>query len=594
MANKLFSGKSSRTKIFTVISVVAIILILVMNLVITSFGIFGNFYIDLTPEGLYTVRDVMYDVCDGIFYMEDGSLREQGVTVTFCDDPDNLIEDTYTRVVYYMVVELAKKYPNLDIKTVNVTMDPTSVAKYKSTSLTEIQPTDVIVSYGDRYRIASASSFWRIGSETVYSYDGEYKLASILLSLTLVDRPVAYFVTDHGEDFYAPTEGITDEEALRVQQEMNKETGYLYDLLGEKGLEVKTLSLSGLIEEAERQSEESGKHVYPAIPDDCVLLIINDPKTDFPTNEDKFSSYSYVSETELLDRYLSRNCGSIMVAKDYRYDLPVFEDFLAEWGIQFSNTLVKDTDSYIKDSNKEDGTTVITQYGTDEESYAYSIYGEYAALATAPRVIIDDTGYITCSYGDNSTGTNEPGDPDTSRVYAPFIYTTKAAVGYAANDSGEYVVKASDSGVKALAAVAGRETIDPDTGNLTYSYIFCAASGGFFSGDVLGDPSYANYDVCAALVQNIARLDTYAPDKLGGVSLNNKESFFGKYLLDTSMSDTDKTITESNSDTQSVDAVKVKYGLSGTEIAVFFIIIELIPVAIATVGIIICVKRKYL
>ncbi len=593
MANKLFSGKSTRTKMFTVISIALIVLLIAANLIVTSFGIFGNFYIDLTPEGLYTVRDVMYEVCDEIFYTESGELRDPGVRITFCNDPDNLIENTYTRVVYYMALELASRYDNLEIKTVNVNMDPTSVAAYKTTSLTEISPSDVIISYGNRYRIASADTFWRIGDNKVYSYDGEYKLASILLSLTLVDKPVAYFVTDHGEEYYAPTDGITDEEELKAQIERNKKTGYLYDLLTEKGLEVKTLSLSALIAEAEAESAATGQAVIPAIPEDCVLLIINDPKTDFHEDPDKFGSYSYVSETELLDRYMSKNRGSIMVAKDYKIKLPAFEDFLLEWGIEFSNTLVKDTESYVKDANKELGTTLITEYNTEQTSYGYAVYGDYASLSTAPRVVIDDTGYIRCSYGDGSTGTHEPGDPDTSRIYAPFLFSSAAAIDYGPDANGNYIYKAGDSGKRALCAVAGRNTIDTDTGNYSYSYIFCAASASFFSSDILGNASFANYDVTSALVQNIARLDTYAPDKLGGISINNSESFLGKYLVSSEISDTDTTVTETRPDGTKVSVNKE--GLTAGATLTFSLIITVaIPLTVAIAGIVITIRRKYL
>ena len=561
---------------FTVISAVALILVIAINLFVTSFGIFGNFYIDLTPEGLYTVRDVMYDVCRDILYLEGGELREPGIRVIFCDDPDNLIENTYTRLVYYMAVALGKKFPNFEVDTVNVRMDPTSVARYKSTSLTEIAPTDVIVAYGDRYTIASAQSFWRIGTEKVYSFDGEYKLASIMMSLTLVNRPVAYFVTDHGEDYYAPLEGITDEAELELQKERNKQTGDLYDMLTEKGLEVKTLSLSGLIADAEAESQKTGKFVAPAIPEDCVLLIINDPKTDFREDPDKFSSYSYVSETELLYRYMSRLRGSVMVAKDYKIELPILEDYLSEWGIEFSNTLVVDTESYIKNDERE-GTTVITEYNKDEASYGYSIYSEYASLATAPRVVIGNTGYIRCSYGEDGSLVNEPGSPDTSRIYAPFLFTSESALDYAANEKGEYNVKAGDAGRRALAAVACRQTMDPDRGIYSYSYMFCAASADFFTAEMLGNPSYANYDVCAELVQSIARLETAAPDSLGGTSVNNHESFYGKFLVDTA-----------------INASGTKHRLTGTTATVAFIIIEAIPVCIAVIGIVVFVKRKYL
>ena len=592
MANRLFSGKSSRTKIFTAISAVAIVLLLVLNLFVTSFGIFGSFYIDLTPEGLYTVRDIMYDTCDDILYMEDGSLRSPGIKVTFCADPDTLIENTYTRVVYYMARQLEARYENFTVECCNVTMNPTAVDKYRTTSLTKIAPTDVIVSYGDseggensRYRILSAESFWVIGKEKVYSFDGEYKLASIMMSLTLVDRPKAYFVTDHGEDCYKSLEDITDETEREAQAAINEDTRFLYDLLEEKGLETDSVSLSGLIAEAEKTGKQ------PDIPEDCVILIINNPKIDFREDKDKFASYSYVSETELLDRYLSKNIGSIMIAKDYKTTLPVFEDFLSEWGLKFSNTLVKDTQSFLEDGESE-GTTLITDYITDTDKYAYQVYESYATLASAPRVVIPDSGYIMSSFGDNSVGVNDPGTANTSRIYAPFINTSANAIDYSKNSSGEYVHKSGDAGVKALAALGNRQTINTETSYLSHSYVFAAASASFFSAECLGNPSYANYEICASLVQNIARLDTYASDELGGISGNNKTGFLGKVLTDMKIYESETVITNIQNP-HDKDGI-IKHGLTPAIRTVFTVIIAAVPLAIGIAGIVVAIRRKYL
>ena len=273
MNNKLLSGKSTRTKIFTVITVAVIVLLLALNLFLNYFSIFDNGYIDMTPEGLYTLRDVMVEECSYMFVNEDGTLKEQGIKVTFCSDPDYLLSNTITRAVYYTAVAMSKEFPNFEVECVNVNINPMAVAQYKTTSLTEITSTDVIISYGSRYRIVSAESFWRISGNKLYSYDGEYKLASIMMSLTLVDQPKAYFVTDHGEAWYDPE---------NPESEGSQRTAYFYDLLLERGLEVETISLSELIAECERKNEEDPESKsVPKIPDDCVLLIINDPRTDF-------------------------------------------------------------------------------------------------------------------------------------------------------------------------------------------------------------------------------------------------------------------------------------------------------------------------
>ncbi len=574
MKNNPFVGKSTRTRTFTVITVVALILLIALNLFVTSLGIFGTAHIDMTPEGLYTLRPLMVDVCKNIFYTDGGELRDPGIKITFCDDPDNLISNTYTRVVYYMALSLSEEFDNCEVETVNVRMDPNSVAEYKATSLTDISSTDVIISCGSRYRIASAESFWRIGTEKVYSYDGEYKLASIMLSLTLVNKPMAYFVTDHGEDYYDPS---------AAENAGNAKTTELANLLSEKGLGIKTLSLSALIDEAEKAGNT------PSIPDDCVLLIINNPKEDFEFDETRLGSFGYVSETELLDRYMTKAKGSIMVAKDYRTSLPNFEDFLKEWGIECTHTLVKDYENYIK-TDGEDGLTLIADYNTDAESYAYSVYGEYASLASSPRVVIGDTGHIVSAFGD-SDGSNESGTPNTSRVFAPFLYSSAQSTDYGKNSAtGEYVF-VGETGRKAIAAIAGRQKINEDTGDYTYSYIFCAASADFFSDTYLGNASYANYDVMASAVQSIARLDTYAPSELGGTSLNS-DNGLGKMLRDMTIQASDQEFYEWNGNSYSLS--KVIHGLTNTEKIIITVVVAVIPMVIAVIGIVVCIRRKYL
>lgn len=577
MKAKLFAGKSTRTKTFTVITAVAILLIIALNLFLTSFSIYGTAFIDMTPEGLYTLRPEMVEACRSVFTTEDGELREQVITITFCDDPDHLIKNAYTRIVYYMAIALSKKYDNCEVKTVNVKMDPMGVAQYKTNSLSEINPTDVIISYGQRYRIASAESFWRIGSEKVYSYDGEYRLASILLSLTLVNRPVAYFVTDHGETYYDPS---------NPEHKDNAETYELAALLEERGLEVKTISLSETIAAAEAAG------VRPELPEDCVLLVVNDPTEDFRYDRDKLSSFDYVSETELVDRFLAKNRGALMIAKDYKNELPVLDDFLAEWGIRCTPTLVKDTEQFIE-TDGEDGTVIITDYNELETSYGYEIYGEYVELDSAPKVVVGDTGHIECTFGD-ATGTSEAGTPNTSRVFDSFLYSSDASQDYGKNSvTGEYVDD-GEVGRKTVAAISGRKTMDSETGNNTYSYLFCAASADFFSETYLGNASYANYDVVSGLVQNIARLDTYASSELGGVSMNNSDdNFLGKMLVEEIINEEDKEIKEWNDETSSYHTVKTYYGLTPTAKTVYSIIIALIPFSIAIVGTVVCVRRKY-
>jgi hypothetical protein len=177
-----------------------------------------------------------------------------------------------------MALALQKEFDNVHVETVNVALDPTAVSMYKTTSRDSITAADVIFSYGAKYKIADATAFWTTNN---FSYNGEYRVASILASLTAINKPVAYFVTDHGETYYDPQ---------NPESEMSKSLGYLADLLTERGLAIDTLALGEV----------------DKIPDNCALLIINDPRTDFLYDETRLNEFGYVSDIEKIDRYLMR------------------------------------------------------------------------------------------------------------------------------------------------------------------------------------------------------------------------------------------------------------------------------------------------
>ncbi len=579
MKHSIFAGKSLRTKIFTVITVVAVLVILGLNLLLTNLGLNKTVFLDLTPEELYTLSDKMVEQCQKI---SDVIPEDKKIKITFCADPDTLMDSTILRSTYIMAIKLSNKFDNIDVETVNVALNPTAVAKYKTTSLTKITPSDIIISYGDKYRIVGSQTFWTADeNDALWSYNGEYRMASLMLSLTYLTRPVAYFVTGHGETYYDPD---------NPESEGSIESAYLADLLTERGLEIDTLDLSSV----------------EAIPDDCALLIINNPTRDFEYDSDKLDQFAYVTDTEKIDKYLTAGNGSIMVSlsydmRDYEgYEaaknagqldsfkpMKVLKSFLREWGFVFSDTQVKDQGNSLDAA----GEKIIGIYSTDENSYGNAIYGNYASSSSAPRVIFSNAGYIECAYaGGLSNSISEPGTRDVNRYYDSFLTSSSSSVGYAYDSvKDNYSLTDTDPSAKALAAVVARQQLDSHDDVVTYSYIFCVNSKDFFSNELLGNPSYANYDIASALVSNIVRTDAYASSELGGTSLNSP-SFGGKILVSTALSETDYKIYSSDA----MSVIGEKSGISGTAITLFSILIYAVPVALAAVGIIVCLKRKHL
>lgn len=544
--------KRLQGRVGALVLALAIVLLFGLNLLLTYVGIQRTVFVDTTYEGLYSLTDLMKEECS---FVDEVLPGDKKVKITFCSDPDVLIDYETTRAVYFMALKLANTFDNIEVETVNITYNPTAVAKYKPTSLSEIVSGDVIVSYGDRYRVVSTNNFWISMSGEIIAFNGEYKMASLIKSVTAVDRPRAYFVVGHGETYY---------DSDNPDRAGNVDAAYLQDLLTDRGLETKTLDLSKV----------------DRVPDDCVLLVINNPTSDFVFDKANLGDYGYLSETEKVDRYLVENRGSVMVAKDYALTLPNLEDLLYEWGFDFSTSLVTDDTAYVEN---EEGThsTILGSYDTDEDGYAYAIYGDLASLSSAPSMLFSNTGYVKCSYGD-SLATNEPGTHSVSKNYAPFFFSSEGASAHERSESGEYTLL-ENAGVMDLCAVTTRLEIDNFTSEYQYSYLFCANSPDFFANDKLGNASFANYEVMSALAENMIRSDEYASIDLGSTSANSVNQG-GKLLLDTTMHETDFY----------ENSTFIHKGLTAKAVTVYTVIIMLVPLAIGVVGITVRIKRRFL
>ena len=83
MKKSIFKGKSTRTKIFSLITIVGIVLLLGLNLGLTYLGGQRLLMTDLTLEGLYTLSDKMLEACHTMLDPdENGNVKK--IKITFC------------------------------------------------------------------------------------------------------------------------------------------------------------------------------------------------------------------------------------------------------------------------------------------------------------------------------------------------------------------------------------------------------------------------------------------------------------------------------------------------------------------------------
>lgn len=539
-----FLGKHGRRAVFTAVSALVLVAALLLGIGASALKAEWNSYIDATPEGLYTLTDT---------FLEEVSEVTDEIRIIFCNDPDRLLEKTETRYVYIMAREIEKKMPNVTVETYNVERDPTAVQAFRATSSTVIKSDHVIVSCDKRYRVMSAASFFSKDSSTntYFAFNGEYKMASAMLSITAVRRPVACFAVGHGETSYL-TEGLSEAERERHRA--------FYELLIDAGMEVRTVDL-------DRED----------VPKDAVLLILNGPTVDYAPTADEILSVEPTPALERIDRYLD-GYGSLMVFKDPGASLPALEEMLTEWGIEYVNgETVKDPSADADLSEDDTRDRFAVEYPRkDTDALGYSLFGDVAGLTSAPVTAIENCGYIRRSWIEDTHYVSRHTSAMTSAVFrAPEGSRAYDDAGAVTDDSGDYV----------LARLSARVSIEEDIEDY-YAYVFCAATTSLTDTKYLADPSLGNYDVMYATVRFISRTDAYASTALGGLNYNTS-TFGGKRFQETALSATPVEKWEKG------ELIHV-YPAVTPAVAVIWTLIALAPAAaVAVVGTVICVRRRH-
>ena len=542
------------------ITALAILLLLVLNVALAALLQVRALYLDLTPEGLYTLSDNMKKECDKL---------DAELTITFCDDPDRLLARAETRYIYVMATELASRYDNISVETYNLTLNPTALDKFRATSASTITADRVFVSSGERYRSYVASSFWVTNSEDAsggyWSFNGEYVMASAFFSLALVDSPVAYYVYNHGEKYFVPS---NDTENAALLAASNEESSAFYELLLKAGLRVGYLDLSAVDE----------------IPDDCALLIMDGPTQDLASASD-MGAYYERSESEVLDRYLAKGNGALMLFKDPdATELTNLKQFAEKWGISYiDGSIVRDETSSLGDAASTPAalrnSKLISLYNMNESSYPYAIYKDISTIVPPPPVIVERSGAVKRYFAAN--GEVVSGNMEATYMYSNFLTSSSKARLWTID--GSHISGASDT--YALAALTARKLVNSHTTEETTSYFFAAATTSLSDNTYLNAGSYANHDVMLALIRYVSGIDSYADIKLGSTSLNS-ENPGGKRLQNSEISNEDK-----------LDPITGKqcHALS-TEMRNFWTVtLVLVPVLAASiVGAIVCIRRKYL
>lgn len=303
--NILHNKKFKHGSVSVALVIVIIAAVILVNAIFTALARKNLWYIDMTPDEMYTLSDGAKKLLAAEFKTD----RE--VLVTFCAEKDVLEASTEQRLALHTILDIAAIYSNVKVRFVDIVSNPSAVAEYKLHTTQTINSQSIIVASGTECRVHSLISMFSLDSSTqeVIGYNGEQKLISSLLAVTKEEVPIACVTVNHGESDNANLDALCT-------------------LLYETGYEPKAIDLT---------KEE--------IPEAARLMIIYDPQNDFIAA----NSLGNVDELAKLDDFLENN-NSVMVFVDNETPyLENLEQFLAEWGIKIArhediNVLVRDLD----------------------------------------------------------------------------------------------------------------------------------------------------------------------------------------------------------------------------------------------------------
>ena len=442
-----------------------------------------------TEEFLKVVRDYAIPMVQEMNAERIASGEEPiTINVKFCTERDKVYAIEKLRLVQYSALALQKEFPDaVKVEYLNIEKNPSQVQKYKATSSTNIYSHQIIFEFGTEYRVCSYDYFFlKNDAGEQWAYNGEQKIASLLLALTRAESPIAAFITNHGE-------AMESCESLR-------------ELVHRAGFDVVTLDLS-----------------KDEIPADCRLLISYDPKADFLGLGNPAFVEGDQSEIDKLDKFLDKAYSFILFVDADTPELPVLEEYMEEWGItvgraenaegELDNLLIRDQTSKLD----KDGYTPLAEYVTagggaaitsDMRSVAYPakvVFPNAVAIAMSEsykktHVVPDDTNGVTESYTYGTYYRN-----GVTRYFHD-VFKTSASASLEAFGK-QYQVATDLSRFNFMTLSIESRTV-METNYLSTqepSYVAVFGSTEFASDTILDSAAYGNADVLTATLRHMGR-----------------------------------------------------------------------------------------
>ena len=120
------------TSVSVLITVAVLALVMLANTVFTVLASHFSLFIDLTDTSLWTLSDE----AKAVIAEADGD-----ITITFCHEKDYIESSSTMRYISRTAEEIAKEFPNIEVRYINSILEPKLVEKYKYTDVSTIKTT---------------------------------------------------------------------------------------------------------------------------------------------------------------------------------------------------------------------------------------------------------------------------------------------------------------------------------------------------------------------------------------------------------------------------------------------------------------------
>ena len=361
-------GRIFRSGVYsTAILAAAVVLAVLVNLVVQAIPVRYTEF-DLSEGGLYTLGGTSAQLA--------GSL-EQDVTIYYLCETGS--EDA---IITGLLDQYAAAGSHIRWQQIDPAVYPTFAARYGAET---VSTGSLILDAGERSAVLDAADFYVYDYTDYYTYsvrfDGEQQITSALYRLTSGEASRAYYTTGHGEKSLSST---------------------LVDALAAQNIETEPLSL-----------------LSGPVPEDCALLIIHCPATDFAGPE------GAVDEIGFLQAYLDGG-GKVLLTTDAYYSTPRLDAVMAGFGLARVDGLVVEGDanhslygySYylLPDYAASSGSTALD--GLDLTAPVLLQMAQGIAItptdgiAAGPLLTTSDAAYSKAAGYDMTTADREEGDLD--------------------------------------------------------------------------------------------------------------------------------------------------------------------------------------